>query len=273
MLPKTHVKSDHSSIWYDAQRHCDTLAMHQDRIPRITLFNTAPCPIMHEREDWSSGKAREFLTGKVTFFTDGSLMDGRAGAGVHCQELGISASLSLGKYASVFQSEVLAIREAVEVCLLRDMAGKDVVICSDSKAALMALAQPEVKSALVRDCKLACRRLREKTALSTMWVPGHSDIQENEEADRLAREGSSQLPCAAEPILGVSTATTLANIAKTYQKKFEMHWKRCTGAAVSKEMMETPSMKRTQEIMRMDRRKVRAVTSLLTGHGPFRYTT
>jgi hypothetical protein len=61
-------------------------------------------------------------------------------------------------------------------------------ICSDSRAALLALKLYAVSSRVVLQC-------RDLLALSNrvrlMWLPGHCGIHENEEADALARAESS----------------------------------------------------------------------------------
>jgi hypothetical protein len=51
--------------------------------------------------------------GVIVIYTDGSFCDGRAGAGVYSETLNIKESFTLGAHATVFQTEVYAIRTFV----------------------------------------------------------------------------------------------------------------------------------------------------------------
>ncbi|KAJ8968475.1 hypothetical protein NQ317_013970 [Molorchus minor] len=61
----------------------------------------------------------------------------------------------------------------------------------------------QVKSRLVLECRKTLNDLASRNKVILTWVPGHSGVRGNEEADRLAREGSAMYPIGPEPILGV----------------------------------------------------------------------
>ncbi|KAJ8971488.1 hypothetical protein NQ317_004598 [Molorchus minor] len=103
--------------------------------------------------------------------------------------------------------------------------GRTIQIFSDSWAALLAIESSKVKSRLVLECKKTLNDLASRNKVILTWVPGHSGVQGNEEADRLAREGSAMYPIGPEPILGL-----------------------------------------TKCLLGMNRRDIRMVTGLLTGH-------
>jgi ribonuclease HI len=65
-----------------------------------------------------------------------------------------------------------------------------ICICSDSKAALLALSSYTISSKLLHQCWLLLQDLSNNNRVRLFWVPGHCDIKGNEEADRLARMGS-----------------------------------------------------------------------------------
>ncbi|KAJ8950227.1 hypothetical protein NQ318_006201 [Aromia moschata] len=73
---------------------------------------------------------------------------------------------------------------------------------SVSQAALMAIESSKVKSRLVLDCKKILNDLASCNRVILTWIPGHSGVPGNEEADRLARLGSIGYPIGPEPILG-----------------------------------------------------------------------
>ncbi|KAJ6642407.1 hypothetical protein Bhyg_07355 [Pseudolycoriella hygida] len=61
--------------------------------------------IIPSREEWNSGSVK-IPTEFIIFFTDGSRCYDSSGAGVHSLLIDQNLSIPLGKYATVFQSEV-----------------------------------------------------------------------------------------------------------------------------------------------------------------------
>jgi hypothetical protein len=61
------------------------------------------------RADWSTECVDLVAPDGLVFFTDGSICEGRAGAGVFSDILNARESYALGSHATVFQSEVYAI--------------------------------------------------------------------------------------------------------------------------------------------------------------------
>ncbi|KAJ8976474.1 hypothetical protein NQ317_001155 [Molorchus minor] len=103
-----------------------------------------------------------------------------AGAGVYGKTTGAELVFALGSYKTVFQAEVYAI---------------------SARAALLAIESSKGKSLLVLECKKTLNDLASRNKVILTWVPGHSGVRGNEEADRLAREGSEMYPIGPEPIL------------------------------------------------------------------------
>ena len=76
-----------------------------------------------------------------------------SGAVVYGQFANRRLSISLRKYATVFQVDVYAILACVHEIETQDRPGKYVSICFDSQAALRALQAAETTSPLLRQCQ------------------------------------------------------------------------------------------------------------------------
>ena len=62
--------------------------------------------------------------------------------------------------------------------------------------------------------------------VNLVWVPGHRCIMDNEEADQLAREGSSAAFIGPELVLGVATCLVKAKISKWTNNQFQIEWQK-----------------------------------------------
>jgi len=97
---------------------------------------------------------------------------------------------ALGQHATVFQAEVFAIWSCGLELLSNPLIGQNINICSDSRAAIQALSAEKVSSQLVLECKTILETLSLENNIHLIWVPGHSDVPGNKEADQLARLGA-----------------------------------------------------------------------------------
>jgi ribonuclease HI len=111
-----------------------------------------------------------------------------------------SYSFSLGKFASVFQTEIYAILLCVYENIRRAYKNKRILIFSDRQAAIKALSGPKVISRLVEKCQEALFALATRNEVTLAWVPGHRGIPGNEMADKLAKQASDM------PLLGPELA-------------------------------------------------------------------
>ncbi len=101
---------------------------------------------------------------------------------------------------------------------------EQITICTDSQAAVAALAASGTKSLLVADCIEKLTVLSKIYQVTIMWVPGHSRNQQNETADRLAREGARTRPVGPEPFLPLFFSRFKSKIRNWIAKK-KTEWK------------------------------------------------
>src|SRR5262249_31071077 len=90
----------------------------------------------------SNVKCQRGWSGQVAqlrWSTDGSKAGEGMGAGVYCEELRMNISLPLGTMATVFHSEIVALKECSKQLLGRDVKGRRIWMCTDSEASIKAL--------------------------------------------------------------------------------------------------------------------------------------
>jgi ribonuclease HI len=116
----------------------------------------------------------------LIWFADGSRMKEGTGAGVYGQSVGRRLSISVGRYATVFQAEKCAMLACVYEIQLQNRLEKYTIICSDSQAALKALQAIRTVSPLVQQCQKALNDISTQYAVGLYWVCGHAGIRGNE---------------------------------------------------------------------------------------------
>lgn len=158
---------------------------------------------------------------RKVFFTDGSLMDKKAGFGVF--ETESTTSFRLSEPCSVFVSEVSAI---LYVCrLLRDAPDGKYAICSDSLSTLNALKSIKLEhkcSSAIYEIKEISYSLRCKGVhLYFIWVPAHCGVVGNEMADAAAKDGAT---CRVEFERGIQDREYYPSIHAVAEETWQLSW-------------------------------------------------
>ncbi|KAJ8914741.1 hypothetical protein NQ315_017452 [Exocentrus adspersus] len=157
-------------------------------------------------------------------------------------------SFPLDKHASVFQAEVFAISACVSENLKRGYSNQHIQICTDNQATLHALKSPRITSQVVLECTNSLAALGQRNKVRLVWVPGHSGVAGNEEADVLVRKGSSDTLTGPEPAIGLPYSYPLGSIDNWTREKCQEDWSRGIG-------------------FNLNCASISIITGLLTGHG------
>ena len=260
----SHISGNDWRLWTSMRNFEPLMDAPEDAIiPRILTKRNFDV-VFPTRIEWEN---KNFPLNTSTFYTDGSLCEGLAGAGVFSDNPEISLVFSLGQNITVFQTEVFAITKCAEYCLQMNFRLSGISICSDSQAALKSLMSCKIDSALVLECKRKLEKLASANSVTLIWVPGHSDIFGNEMADELAREGSAMEPIGPTPAIPLSKNRFKAAIREWADKAHKIYWQSLESCKQTKILIKEPlSKSNATRVLSLRKDTLRKLVGVVTGH-------
>ncbi|KAJ8916951.1 hypothetical protein NQ315_008351 [Exocentrus adspersus] len=99
----------------------------------------------------------------------------------------------------------------------------------DSQAPPHALKSPRITSQVIFECINSLATLGQRNKVRLVCVPGYSDVACNEEADALARKGSSDTFTGPEPAIGLPYSYPQGSIDNCTREKCPEDWSRGIG--------------------------------------------
>jgi hypothetical protein len=97
-------------------------------------------------------------------------------------------------------------------------------------------------------------------------MPGHEGIEGNETANQLAKLGSEYLLIWREPACVISAGTAKKTVRDWPNRAHQKYWESLTGLKQAKGFLRRSSIRRTKELLKINRNQLRRVTGLLTGY-------
>jgi len=239
--------------------------MPTDKITKTFRFDKKFTVHFPPRQEWLEGVLPP--SRGATWYTDGSLINKSAGAGIFCANPSVEQSISLGKYSSIFLAEIRAILEGVRLNrrLNNSNFTQNIFICSDSQAALKALSSVKFTSALTLQTWDALNSLATSHKVALIWVPSHSNIVGNEKADTLAKIGANTNPIGPEPILKIPHSIKQQKIMKLRETKFVKHWNNISTCRQAKNCIRINN-KYSKYLINLSRTRLKIFTGVMTGH-------
>lgn len=197
-------------------------------------------------------------------------MDDRAGAGIYSEKLNLSCALTLGRFVSVYQAEMLSVMHALDHLIDGQIYGKKIVIALDNQSVIRCMQRTDTTSKLAAECLTKLNRCAQANELTLMWVKGHSGTEQNEIADSLAREGSANEFCGPEPRIAIGDGMVDSLIKQWMDSEHRKRWEEAVDCRQAKATVRW-SRSEAAKVIRHNRRTLSWLTALVTGHGPYMY--
>ncbi|KAJ8914685.1 hypothetical protein NQ315_017384 [Exocentrus adspersus] len=141
------------------------------------------------------------------------------------------------------------------------------IVLRDSQAALHALKSPRITSQVLLECTNSLAELGQRNKVRLVWVPGHCGVTGNEEADALARKGSTDIFTGPEPAVGLPYSYPQGSIDNWTREKCQEDWSRGIGLRQARLLIKELGAAATRSLVSLNRANIKIITGLLTGHG------
>ena len=142
------------------------------------------------------------VNSKIICYTDGSKINNTTGCGYHIRRNNVPLGdhhCFLGKNSTVFQTEIVAISKASNALMIHK--NQNIIIRSDSQAAINAIGKNKTTSLLVKECVEQLNKLSKRNKVTLQWIKAHVGHVGNEAADKNAKNGADQVEAGPEPFL------------------------------------------------------------------------
>jgi len=113
---------------------------------------------------------------------------------------------------------------------------------------------------------VALQQLSSHNAVKLFWVPGHSGIYSNEQADQLAKAASFKSYAGPEPVLPVPTSVVQSQLQAWTLRETQTRWQDLKSCRQAKETIDGLNHQRTKEMLHLPRKTLRSIVGVYTGH-------
>ena len=205
----------------------------------------------------------------IKCYTDGSRMNNITGFGYIISDGDIQIDQGngcLGKNASVFQGEILAIQQA---CLKLGNLKGDITFFTDSMSSVDTLCKLRIKSKVVKNCIQELNNLAKDRSVRISWIRSHSNFCGNEVADSEAKLGVSSHNWLKIP---TPIGFLKGKIHKAFMKKWNDEW--TSNPSLFKQtkiFFPVINTKQSMFLQNLSRKQLSHVVQVISGHNRLRY--
>jgi len=184
---------------------------------------------IRNRKDWEENGLLNVPNWTLSCFTDGSRIDGNAGASYFISEIEEDIVIPLGRYPTVYQAEIIGITYAA-----RDLGQNEldyferVDLFVDSLSTLQTLSSTKPVTELVWECFSALEELAKHREVTLNWIPAHRGLDGNEKADELAKLAARTEYLGPQPSILVASQFIKTAIKEWAKGEHSSRWKEST---------------------------------------------
>lgn len=197
-------------------------------------------------------------------YTDGSKMETGVGAAFVVYHHGTEVHSGLYKlpdYCSVFQAELLAVKQALQYVKSAANMHETVHLYSDSSSGLMAIRDSDSTAEIVQSIHDILSSLRRST-VALNWIKAHVGHEGNERADQLAKHATQHgMMCNVKAPLSFAKRSILLE----YRKKWNARWRTSKKGRWTRIFFPTIEHRRTAKHFSPNF----ITTQFVSGHGKF----
>ena len=209
----------------------------------------------------------------VHCFTDGSKYVDKAGISktgfgymIWGENIRKNGYNNLGKHATVYQCELMAIQEAAFIMINENILNKKIIFYVDNQAAIITLGNYLIRSKIALETKKMVKLLSNNNQVIISWIPAHRGYPGNEIADNLAKKGARMNQMGPTTIIPLADAVTALEIKELGNKMHQRYWDSHPHCRQTKMMLPKAKNKLWKQLVKQPRKMMNLITQIYTGH-------
>lgn len=257
-------RNDHSSIIDEVHKTCSTLRVPVDRLISNYVFDRLFRVEIPTSETWDRTYDGDNPL-IIRWFTDTSFTNKASGYGFYNPCTGASHCGPLGSDAESTQADISVIFMCCIEIKNTAVSNDPIHIYTNSLGAIKALNSYRVESKLALECVEILNDIARHRRITLVWIPiTHTEC--SAKANTLAKEGASMTPYGPAPFLPTTEKKCRRACQSWAIGIMEQSWQNTTHCSHAKTFINSPDMKFTDQILKLNKARMNITVGLVTGH-------